>query len=144
MPRVLVAAHAGKASCCSACSLDQRVQLLRRGLGEREPAVQKEAIIMVQVWLEEKRTCNWDPIKLLQLLDVQTHEGSQVFGSVMELINPELFSSCAMGSGAGGPVAGWRGAWLCLAFVGWGGVCISLDTLHAPTVSVQSHMGEQC
>ena len=82
MPGVLVAVRAGKADCCCACSLGQRVELLRRGLGERVPVVQKEAIIMVQVWLEEKRTCNWDPVKLLQLLDVQMHEGSQVFGSV--------------------------------------------------------------
>ena len=84
MPKVLGTVHTGKACCCSACSLDQRVELLRQGLRDRAPIVRKEAIIMVQVWLEEEQTCNWDPVKLLQLLDVQMHEGSRVFGLLVQ------------------------------------------------------------
>lgn len=79
MPRVFIAVHAGGDFFCCACSVDQRVELLRRGLGERVPSVQKEAIIMMQVWLEEEETCKWDPVKLLQLLDVQKHEGRHIF-----------------------------------------------------------------
>ena len=75
MDRVCIDVCASGEILCSACSVDQRVELLRRGLSERAPSVQKEAIVMMQVWLEDEETCNWDPIKLLQLLDVQKHEG---------------------------------------------------------------------
>lgn len=54
-------------------SVQQRVELLRCGLGERVASVKKQASLMLRTWLDE--TCRADVVKLLEYLDVQSHEG---------------------------------------------------------------------
>ena len=53
--------------------VQQRVELLRRGLGERVASVKKQASLMLRTWLDD--TCRSDVVKLLEYLDVQSHEG---------------------------------------------------------------------
>lgn len=67
--------------CRCVCSVDQRASLLRDGLGERSLSVQEKAILMLQTWLKD--ACSEDPVRLLQLLDVQSHEGTQLFGAAV-------------------------------------------------------------
>ena len=54
-------------------SVQQRVELLRCGLGERVASVKKQASLMLRTWLDD--TCSSDVVKLLEYLDVQSHEG---------------------------------------------------------------------
>jgi hypothetical protein len=54
-------------------SVQQRVELLCCGLGERVASVKKQAGLMLRTWLDD--TCRSDVVKLLEYLDVQAHEG---------------------------------------------------------------------
>ncbi len=54
-------------------SVQQSVELLRCGLGERVASVKKQASLMLRTWLDD--TCRSDMVKLLEYLDVQSHEG---------------------------------------------------------------------
>ncbi len=54
-------------------SVQQRVELLRHGLGERVASVKKQASLMLRTWLDD--TCRSAVVKLLVYLDVQSHEG---------------------------------------------------------------------
>lgn len=55
------------------CSGDQRAELLRHGLGERIPSVREKATQLLENWFSD--FCNRDVVKLLELLDVRSHEG---------------------------------------------------------------------
>ena len=59
-------------------SVQQRVELLRCGLGERVASVKKQASLMLRTWLDD--TCSSDVVKLLEYLDVQSHEGLCICG----------------------------------------------------------------
>lgn len=59
------------------CSVDQRVNLLRHGLGERAQSVQANAVGLLRSWLQD--ACCGEPVALLRLLDVQLHEGMHLF-----------------------------------------------------------------
>lgn len=55
------------------CSVEQRVELLRHGLRERVSSTREKAVYMLQTWLDD--TCSADVVKLLEYLDIQSHEG---------------------------------------------------------------------
>ena len=56
--------------------MEQRVQLLQAGLGERVPTVKENAILLLKIWLTD--SCNNDVRQLLSLLDCTQHSGKQI------------------------------------------------------------------
>ncbi|PRW59671.1 ARM repeat superfamily isoform 1 [Chlorella sorokiniana] len=52
-------------------STDDAVLLVRRGLGDRAPAVRAEVSKLVMQWLED--SCDGEPLRLVHQLDVQRH-----------------------------------------------------------------------
>ncbi|KAL3677038.1 hypothetical protein R1sor_026986 [Riccia sorocarpa] len=77
-------------------SIMQRALVLRRGLGERVPAVRAMCVDMLKsVWFE--KDCNGDVLTLLRYLDVETHEkeGENV---MLELLKQGLdIKTCCTG-----------------------------------------------
>lgn len=74
-------------------SPQQRVELLRRGLSDRAPAVRAECVKMVcDYWYV--RDCGSDPLALIDLLDVEaeaeTEDGQWSHEEVAERVLPEL------------------------------------------------------
>ena len=62
--------------------MDQRIQLLREGLGERVESVKANALLMLQIWLKE--SCNNDVTMLLKLINVEEHSGKIVSDKILE------------------------------------------------------------
>ena len=58
------------------CSIGQRAELLRHGLGDRVQSVRHSAHHLLQTWLDE--ACNKDVVKLLTLIGVQQHTGKDM------------------------------------------------------------------
>ncbi len=64
------------------CSVEQRAELLRQGLGERIPSVRETALYLLQSWFSDG--CSRDMVKLLSLLDVQLHTGNTAYCAVSQ------------------------------------------------------------
>ena len=76
-------------TCCQCvCSVEQRVELLQHGLGERVQSVKGSALHLLQTWLDE--ACDKDVIKLLDLIDVQRHQGTCLTSLVHNLLQTWL------------------------------------------------------
>ena len=63
--------------------MDQRVQLLREGLGERVESVKENALLMLQIWLRE--SCKNEVEMLLSLINVQDHPGKAAANRTLEV-----------------------------------------------------------
>jgi len=61
-----------------ACSIEQRARIIQQLLQDRDASVAEAAARMLAHWLEQD--CGGDPLKLLQLLDVETYTGVRVCG----------------------------------------------------------------
>ncbi|DBA76941.1 TPA: hypothetical protein ACH3X1_009536 [Trebouxia sp. C0004] len=86
-------------------SVQQRVELLRHGLGERVVSVKKQASLMLRTWLDD--TCRSDVVRLLEYLDVQSHEDVAV-SAVQALIEANAVNPVAMAHAAAEQTLGLR------------------------------------
>lgn len=57
------------------CSIKQRAEVIQHVLLDKDAAVAEAGAEMLANWLQQD--CGCDPLKLLQMLDVETYTGDQ-------------------------------------------------------------------